>query len=73
MKKSIETLDQLSFTSIICMDITRYIYQVYSQNSILMNQVDFTNMVETYGQPIVTSNNGLVWIFKKSIEQLEDM
>ena len=41
----IESLENLSFTSIICMDLTQSVYEVFTQNAILINTVDFSHLV----------------------------
>ena len=69
----IESLENLSFTSIICMDLTQSVYEVFTQNALLINTVDFSHLVQEFGHPLATSNNGQIWVFKKSLEQLEDM
>ena len=39
----------------------------------MTNEVDFSSLVEKHGHPIATSNNGQIFIFKKSKEQLDDL
>lgn len=65
--------EQKTFASIICLDLTNYDYEIYSQNGLMINKIDFSHLVEKYGVPMKTSNNGQNFIFKKTIEQIEDM
>lgn len=48
------------------MKITESKYYVYSQNGVLINRVDFGNLVDAYGEPVQTSSNGQVYILKKT-------
>jgi hypothetical protein len=41
-----------TFTSIICVKTTEFKYYVYSQNGVLINRIDFSNLVDAYGHPI---------------------
>lgn len=60
-----------TFTSIISMKINAFKYRVFSQNGILMNQVNFIKQVKKYGQPIAVSPDGLNYIFKKTDDELD--
>lgn len=64
-----------TFTSIICMNETESKYYVYTQDGLLINQVNFKNLVDKYGNPRATSGNGLNFIFKKTYDYdtIEDM
>jgi len=53
-------------TSIIAMNETEHKYYVYTQNGLLINRVDFKDLVNKYGEPVATSSNGLNFILKKS-------
>jgi hypothetical protein len=46
------------FTSIVCVKVNQSKYYVYSQNGVLLNRVDFSNLTEAYGMPVSTSSNG---------------
>jgi hypothetical protein len=61
------------FTSIICVDMDNFCYEVYQQNGLLINKVDFKDLVHQHGVPIQSSPSGLNFVFKKSVEQLEDL
>ena len=54
-----------TFTSLVCMNQTEYKYYVFSQNGVLFNRVNFSDVVEQYGVPVAVSNNGQNFIFKK--------
>ena len=54
---------QDSFVSIICMDMTNYQYDVYSQIGDKMNTVKFDEIVLKYGEPMSTSSNGQHFVF----------
>jgi len=44
-----------TFTSIISMKLTKSRYKVYSQNGILINVVDFSDLTKKYGGPVAVS------------------
>ena len=46
-------------------------YKVYSQNGILINVVDFSDLTKKYGQPIAVSPDGLNFIFKKNEDEID--
>jgi hypothetical protein len=48
------------------MNETEHKYYVYTQNGLLVNRVNFTDLVNKYGEPVATSSNGLNFILKKS-------
>ena len=54
------------------MNTTEYKYYVYSQNGMVINRVDYSNIVKQHGIPVASSSNGLNFIFKKSLNQVED-
>ena len=54
-----------TFTSLVCMNQTEYKYYVFSQNGVLFNRVNFSDVVEQYGVPVAVSNNGQNFILKK--------
>ena len=54
-----------SYTSIISMSTTESFYDVFSQNGILINHVDFKDIVEKYGDPCAVSPDGTKFLFKK--------
>ena len=60
-----------TFTSIISMKLTNSRYKVYSQNGILINVVDFSDLTKKYGSPIAVSPDGLNFIFKKSEDEID--
>ena len=66
VSKSNDTRSE-TFTSIIAMNETESKYYVYTQNGLLINRIDFSDLVENYGNPISTSSNGLNFIFKKNL------
>ena len=55
------------------MKTNEFKYYVYAQNGILLNRVDFSNLVDAYGHPAQTSSNGQIFVLKKAKDQLEDM
>ena len=57
--------------SIISMKLNTFKYRVFSQNGIMMNQVNFSKQVAKYGQPMAVSPDGLNYLFKKSDDELE--
>lgn len=60
-----------TFTSIIAMNETEHKYYVYTQNGLLLNRVNFSDVVSKYGEPVSTSSNGLNFIFKKTPSKLK--
>ena len=48
------------------MNITSNKYYIYSLKGILNKRVDFSDLVKKYGTPRTVSNNGTIFIFKKS-------
>lgn len=48
------------------MNITESKYFIYTLKGILKDRVDFSDMVRKYGNPRQVSNNGMVYIFKKT-------
>jgi len=59
-------------TSIICFDLLRASFDVYSQNGQLINQVDYSQLQRDFGVPNKISSNGTNVVFKQTLEQLED-
>lgn len=57
-----------SFTTIVGMNYTTYKLYMYTQAGILINRVAFKPLVDGYGEPTQTSNNGQMFVFKKSFE-----
>lgn len=57
-----------TFTSIICMNETESKYYVYTQDGLMINRVNFKNLVDKYGDPLATSGNGLNFVFKKEYD-----
>ena len=55
--------EEISFFNI---NLTESKYYVYSQNGMLKKRVDYQMAAEKYGTPRAVSNNGCVYIFKKS-------
>ena len=47
-----------SFTAVICLNLSENIFDVYSQNGLLLHQLDYSDHVNKYGEPIAVSNNG---------------
>jgi len=60
-----------TFTSIISMKLTKSRYKVYSQNGILINVVDFSDLTKKYGGPVAVSPDGLNYIFKRSEDEID--
>ena len=68
-----DKLNQDSFTTIVCVNQTSQKLYMYNQAGILINRVVFNPLVEAYGEPLQVSNNGQMYVFKKSFEQLDEM
>ena len=62
-----------SYSAIICLNLSESIFEVYSQNGLLLKQLDYTEHVSKYGEPIAVSNNGQNFIFKHSERTLMSM
>lgn len=58
-----EKLNSNEVTMIISIDFTRSVYFVYSMSGILLNRVDFKEMVEQFGRVEQISENGKNMIF----------
>jgi hypothetical protein len=37
-----------------------------------MNEIDFSDKFEKYGDPVATSQNGQIFVLRKTDEQIED-
>lgn len=59
---------QKSFTSIICMNLSEQKLYVYSQNGLLSNRVEYSDLVDKYGEMLATSNSGQSFIFYQKPE-----
>lgn len=59
---------QKSFTSIICMNLSEQKLYVYSQNGLLSNRVEYSDLVDKYGEMLATSNSGKSFIFYQKPE-----
>ena len=59
-----------SFSAIVCMSITESEYDVYLQNGILINHVNFNDIVDLYGEPCAVSPDGQKFIFRHSESRL---
>ena len=57
--------------SIISVKLSNFKYKIFSQNGILMNQVNFPKQVQRYGTPIAVSPDGLNYLFKKTDEDMD--
>lgn len=55
-------------TTILCMNLTDYRYHNYLMNGLLINRVDFSDLVRRRGIPVAVSPNGRVFVFNKSYE-----
>ena len=53
------------------MNETESKYYTYTQNGILINRIEFKDTVSKYGVPIAVSANGLCYIFKQTVAELE--
>lgn len=62
-----------SYTAVICLNLSENIFDVYSQNGLLLHQLDYSEHVNKYGEPIAVSNNGQNFIFKLSERTLLSM
>ena len=51
------------------MNETEHKYYVYTQNGLLINRVNFADVVKKYGEPVSTSSNGLNFILKKTLSK----
>lgn len=52
------------------MNETEKKYYVYTQNGLMINRVDFSELTEKYGNPVSTSSNGLNFILKKNLDKV---
>jgi len=54
------------------MNTTEHIYEVYTQNGMMLNRVDFKDKINDYGEPIATSSNGINFVFQRSIKTIQE-
>lgn len=54
--------------SIICIDLLQNDIEIYTQSGILINFIDFTNLINKLGQPLKISSNGRNLMLKKSLD-----
>jgi hypothetical protein len=47
------------------MNLTLSKYYIYTERGILVNRVEFSDLVEKYGRPSLTSTDGLKFIFRR--------
>ena len=64
-----ESEDQ--YTSIICMNLMKETFYVYSPTGLLINRVSFKEQAENYGNPIASSSNGQFFIMKKMVDKIK--
>ena len=65
-------LETRTITSILCLNLLQKKIEVYSQGGILINEIDFSDLCDKYGEPIKISSNGTNLLLKKSQNQLND-
>lgn len=67
LKKTIQSQHgDHTFTSLIMMNLSDHKYYVYSPKGIMIKRHDFSAFCRSYGNPKAVSNNGQVFVFKKS-------
>jgi len=64
--------DIKTFTSIICMNTTEHIYNVFTQNGMLLNKVNYADKINIHGEPLATSSNGVNFVFKRSLSVIKE-
>ena len=43
-------------------------YYVYSETGILLNRVEFSDLCKNYGEPILSTQSGFYFLFRKVIK-----
>ena len=51
------------------MNETEHKYYVYTQNGLLINRVNFRELVNQYGEPVAASSNGLNFMLRKKMNR----
>ena len=46
-------------------------FYVYSPSGLLLNRVNYKELIEKYGNPIASSSNGQFFIFKKLVDDIK--
>lgn len=59
-----------TFSAIISLSITESFFQVFIQNGILINTVNFKHVVHAYGDPCCVSTDGTKFIFKQPLSKI---
>ena len=71
LKKRVKGDDVNQFTSIICMNLMKKSFYVYSPSGLLLNRVSYKDLIGKYGNPIASSSNGQFFIFKKLVDDIK--
>jgi hypothetical protein len=61
-----EEIEADGVNSIVCMNLSEAKYYIYDTNGILRNRVNYAKIVEQFGDPICSSNNGQYFLFKQT-------